>query len=149
MNHASQVGRKTHRVTCIIPAYNEQERIGAVIASVSSHPLIAQVIVVDDGSTDETARVAGGFKNVEVLRLSRNGGKTRALGAGLARATGEYILLVDADLVGLDANDLTALIEPVLRGDADMSMSFAATRPGCGTGSGSTISRANGLFLPG
>jgi len=129
MKHDLLSGREAPRVSCIIPAYNEQERIGAVISTVTAHPLIAEVIVVDDASTDATADVARSSPGVVVLQLPRNGGKTNAVRTGLAQATGDYILLVDADLVGLGGNDLTTLIAPVLRGDADMSMSLRRNAP--------------------
>jgi glycosyltransferase involved in cell wall biosynthesis len=129
MKYEAPTGQKLPRVTCIVPAYNEQERIAAVVSTVARHPLIAEVIVVDDGSTDETALVAGRVEGVVVHRLRRNGGKSRAVGVGLSRATGEYILLVDADLVGLSASDLTQLVAPVLRGDADMSISLRRNAP--------------------
>ena len=117
------------RISCIIPAYNEQSRIGAVISVVTAHPLIDEVIVVDDGSTDATVRVAQDFQGAVLLQLPRNGGKTNAVRAGLAQATGDFILFVDADLEGLNGNDLTALVAPVLRGDADMSMSLRRNAP--------------------
>jgi len=129
MRQDAPAARKRPRVTCIVPAYNEQERIGAVVSVVAAHPSIAEVIVVDDGSTDETARVAQSINDVVVLRLGRNSGKTHAVRIGLARATGEYILLVDADLMGLKSKDLTALVEPVLRGDADISISLRRNAP--------------------
>lgn len=129
MKHFAPASRKSPRVTCIVPAYNEQDRIGAVVSVVAAHPSIAEVIVVDDGSSDETARVAQSISDVVVLRLDRNSGKTHAVRIGLAQATGEYILLVDADLVGLESKDLTALVEPVLRGDADISISLRRNAP--------------------
>jgi glycosyltransferase involved in cell wall biosynthesis len=129
MNHGSKTGQSEHRVSCIIPAYNEAKRIGAVISAVMDHPLIAEVIVVDDGSTDETASVALGFKGVLVLRLSCNSGKTHAIEAGLNQASCRYIMLVDADLEGLNVDDLTRLIHPVLSGSADVSMSLRRNAP--------------------
>ncbi len=129
MKHDVRSDREQPRISCIIPAYNEQARIGAVISIVAAHPLIDEVIVVDDGSTDATARVAGDREGIVLLQLARNGGKTNAVRVGLEQATGDYILFVDADLVGLDGADLTALVAPVLRGDADMSMSLRRNAP--------------------
>lgn len=117
------------RLSCIIPAYNEQERIGAVIATVRSHPMVTEVIVVDDGSSDDTARIAQSFRGIEVVCLNRNCGKTLAVSAGVARASGDYVLLVDADLEGLCADDLTQLIAPVVSGVADMTMSLRRNAP--------------------
>ncbi|NOX40577.1 MAG: glycosyltransferase, partial [Alphaproteobacteria bacterium] len=107
------------KVSCIIPAYNEAERIGAVIAAVAGHPHVLEVIVVDDASSDQTARVAESFASVRVIRLAQNQGKTLALRRALSEAKGALVLLLDADLRGLEARHITRLIEPVLRGDAD------------------------------
>lgn len=129
MNRAEAIDPTINQVTCIIPAYNEGKRIGAVIATAVAHPLISEVIVVDDGSTDETASVAENFPDVLLLRLSGNSGKTRAVGAGLAKATSQFIMLIDADLAGVNGDDLTRLIQPVLKGDAEVSMSLRRNAP--------------------
>ncbi len=118
------------RLSCVIPAFNEGPRIGAVLDVVAAHPLIDEIIVVDDGSTDDTAAVASDREKVVLISLSKNGGKTGALAAGLARARGAYLLLVDSDLIGLGASELTALIQPVLDGLADMTVSLRRNAPG-------------------
>ena len=115
-------------LTCLIPAYNEQSRIAAVLQAVIGHPLIDQVLVIDDGSRDGTAEVVR-MTSARLIVLSPNGGKTAALVRGLAEAAGEFVLLVDADLVGLSADDLTALIAPVLAGRADVSISLRQNAP--------------------
>ena len=115
-------------LTCLIPAYNEEARIAAVLQAVIGHPLIDQVLVIDDGSRDQTAQVVRGT-SAQLIVMSPNGGKTAALVRGLAEATGEFVLLVDADLVGLSADDMTALIAPVLSGRADVSISLRQNAP--------------------
>ncbi len=120
----------TGLVTCVVPAFNEGARIGAVLRVLSSHPLIDRIIVVDDGSTDETLSVARTFATVEVVALRTNSGKTRAVAIGLARAATPFVLLVDADLEGLSAPALTALIRPVLGGSADLAISLRGNAPG-------------------
>ena len=119
----------TARVSCIVPAFNEGPRIGAVLAVVAAHPMIDQIIAVDDGSTDDTADIIARQGNVTLVRLTPNVGKTRAVAAGIARATGEHLLLIDSDLTGLDVDDLTALIRPVLEGRADMAISLRRNAP--------------------
>ncbi|MEO8084622.1 MAG: glycosyltransferase [Ardenticatenales bacterium] len=116
-------------VTCIVPAYNEGPRIEAVLACVTDHPGIDEVIVVDDGSTDDTADVVSRSPGVRLIRLALNGGKTAALAAGLAAASSDLILLVDADLDGLRADHLSALIAPVRSGRAGMSISLRRNAP--------------------
>ena len=117
------------RLTCIIPAYNEAARIGAVLDAVLNHPMIDEVIVVDDGSADGTAQVVVQHPTARLIVLPRNGGKTAALLHGLAAASGDLILLVDADLIGLSPAHLSALIEPVTAARADMSISLRDNAP--------------------
>ncbi len=115
-------------VTCLIPAWNEAARIGGVLAAVAGHPMIGRVLVIDDGSTDGTAEVARAA-GVEVVQTPGNLGKTRALVHGLRGVQGGHVLLLDADLVGLDAAALTALIRPVAEGRAGASLSLRGNAP--------------------
>lgn len=116
-------------VSCIIPAYNEANRIAAVLEQVRAHPLIDEVIVIDDGSNDGTSAVVARVPGVRLISLPQNIGKTAALAAGIAEAMGSFLLLVDADLIGLSAADLTALITPVVQGKADLSISLRRNAP--------------------
>jgi glycosyltransferase involved in cell wall biosynthesis len=111
-------------ITAIVCAFNEAERIGAVLAVAARHPAIEQVIVVDDGSTDGTAEIAAESAGVSVIRLWPNRGKTCALAAGVAAARTRFVMLLDADLEGLTAADITALAEPALSGRADSTISL-------------------------
>lgn len=111
-------------ISCVICAYNEAPRIGAVLAVVAKHPLIDQVIVVDDGSTDATAEVARGFPGVEVIECPVNRGKSIAMATGVARTRNDLLMLLDADLKGLTAQDVCALALPVLEGVAEVSLSL-------------------------
>lgn len=108
-------------VTVIIPAFNEAERIAAVLAAVRDARLVAEIIVVDDGSEDGTAGAAEA-SGVRVIRLPRNEGKGSAMRAGAAAAPGEVLLFLDADLCGLSADHVDALIHPVLAQRADMTI---------------------------
>lgn len=114
------------RVSIIIPAYNEADRIRETVRSVL--PFAKELIVVDDGSEDETAmeaRKAG----AKVFRLSRNRGKGWALRAGFLLSRGEILLLLDADL-GSSAIKALTLIPPVLKGEADMTIADLPKRRG-------------------
>lgn len=117
------------RVSCIIPVYNEGPRIANVLSVVAKHPLISEVIVVNDGSTDETSERLTSFSNVTIITHQSNKGKTQALLVGLRAAKNELIFLLDADLVGLTADDVSDLINPVLAGAADVSMSTRKNSP--------------------
>lgn len=109
------------RVLAIIPAYNEAASIAAVVASTA--PYVEQVVVVDDGSRDNTAAIAG-KAGAHVLRQARNGGKGAALqaGADYAIAAGvDAIVALDADGQH-DPQSIPALIAPLAVGAADMSV---------------------------
>lgn len=116
-------------LTCVIPAYNEEARIGAVLQAVLGHPMIDDVLVVDDGSADGTSQVVRGYPAARLITLARNGGKTAALARGFAETTSDIILLIDADLSGLSPAHLTALITPVAEGRAAMSISLRDNAP--------------------
>lgn len=113
-------------ISCIVCAYNEEERIGAILEAVSRHPALDEVIVVNDGSTDATLTLLAEYPDIQVISYAPNRGKTYALGRGIARARGEYLMLLDADLAGLRAVDVQALADPVLAGWADVSISLRA-----------------------
>ena len=116
------------RFTCLIPACNEAARIGAVLQAVLGHPDLAEVIVIDDGSSDDTAAraMAAGAR---VIRLSPNRGKSGALAVGLEAVATSHVLLIDADLIGLTAHDITRLIAPVAEGRADVTLSLRGNAP--------------------
>jgi hypothetical protein len=112
------------RISCIVCAYDEGPRLGAVLEVAAAHPLLAEVIVVDDGSHDDTADVARRFPNVRLISHDVNRGKSAAMATGVAAARHELLMLLDADLKGLRADDVTALAMPVLTGAASVSMSL-------------------------
>lgn len=116
-------------VSCIIPAFNEGPRIAGVLAVVCAHPLITEVIVVDDGSRDDTVAQVAAFPDIRLICQDRNRGKAAAIAAGLRAAQGEIIVQLDSDLIGLDDAALEALIAPVLQGKADASISLRGNAP--------------------
>jgi glycosyltransferase involved in cell wall biosynthesis len=116
------------KLSCIIPAYNEAPRIGKVLDAVCGHALVDEIIVVDDRSTDNTVEVAQ-RSGVKVISLERNSGKSNAVAAGILAASGSHVLLLDADLIGLTASDITALAEPICSGLADVSLSLRGNSP--------------------
>jgi glycosyltransferase involved in cell wall biosynthesis len=111
-------------ISCIIPAFNEGTRIASVLAVAVLHPLLDEIIVVDDGSTDGTRVAVTQFKNVHLLVQKTNAGKSEAICVGIRASVSDYLLFLDADLIGLTINDITALMLPVLQGIADASISL-------------------------
>lgn len=114
-------------ISCLIPAWNEAARIGAVLNAVADHPALAEVIVIDDGSTDGTATAAT-RQGVRVIRQP-NGGKASAVFHGASLARGTHILLLDADLIGLTAQDVDLLVAPVLADQCDATISLRGNSP--------------------
>ncbi len=106
----------------LIPAYNEACYIGRTIAALQGLPQLGQILVVDDGSTDETAAEAAAA-GAQVFRLPRNGGKGEAVLYGAAFARAPYLALADADL-GDSAAELKKLLPPLLQGRAAMTVAL-------------------------
>lgn len=106
-------------VSVIVPAYNEVERIGAVLKALIEVKRVDEIIVVDDGSTDGTAEVAKQY-GVEVLSLPKNAGKAAALDQGVKLAKNNTLLFLDADLVGLESYHIDKLIEAYERKSPSM-----------------------------
>ncbi len=110
------------RVAAIIPAYNEEARIAAVLHAVTGVAAVDEVIVVNDGSTDGTAQAASAIKGVRVVTLPRNKGKGGAMREGATRTDADVLLFFDADLVGLTPRHVQDLLAPVCSGEATMAM---------------------------
>jgi len=114
-------GRRRYamKVSAIVPAFNEAERIGAVLDPLLSSPSVDEVVVVDDGSSDATVAAAQGFA-VRVVRLPENRGKAAAMAAGVAATRGELLLFLDADLTGLTPAHVEEMIGAYREGDTDV-----------------------------
>jgi len=130
MSSASDQSEKRSVKTCaLIPAYNEADRIEATVAAVRSRSEIDYIVVVDDGSSDNTAdraREAG----ADTVITQKNQGKGAALAAAYAAAPAEaeILLLLDADL-GASAAEASKLVTPLRRGEADMTIGLLPPDP--------------------
>lgn len=111
-------------LSIVIPAYNEERFIGTLlerIAAVDLAPLgvAREVIVVDDCSRDRTAAIVAAAAGVRLLRMDKNGGKGRAVRAGIEAATGDLLIIQDADLE-YDPRDYIAMLNVLLQGGGDI-----------------------------
>lgn len=106
-------------VSVVIPAFDEVGTIGASVAAALRHPLVGEVLVVDDGSRDGTGQAAA-RAGARVVRLEQNRGKAAALGAGVRRARHDVILFLDADVTGHTDATLTRIMQPVIDGRYEM-----------------------------
>ncbi|MFB6181558.1 MAG: glycosyltransferase family 2 protein [Candidatus Magasanikbacteria bacterium] len=106
-------------VSVIIPAYNEENNIRQTIREAKKHELIKEVIVVDDGSEDNTSKEAEKEAN-RVIKLPQNEGKATALDYGVANAKNEIVCFLDADLKNINQESLSDLINPVYKDNYDM-----------------------------
>lgn len=110
-------------ISVIIPAYNEERTIIAILDKINKISLDKEIIVVDDGSTDKTKESLVLFSqknilNLKILYHEKNLGKGAAIKTGLRSATGEIVIVQDADLE-YDPSDYYKLIAPIMSGEAE------------------------------
>jgi glycosyltransferase involved in cell wall biosynthesis len=111
-------------LSIVIPAYNEERYIAMLLDRIRAVDLVdlgveQQVIVVDDCSRDRTAEIVSGIAGVQLERMERNGGKGRAVRAGIAAATGDFVIIQDADLE-YDPRDYVPMLLALFEGRADI-----------------------------
>jgi hypothetical protein len=142
----------------VVPAYNEEARIGEVLQALLAAPELDEILVVNDGSQDGTAAVARRFPAVRTLDLPVNRGKGAAMRVGALETDADVLLFIDADLIGLRAGHVADLLRPVLDDRAemavgvfrggrlatDLSTSSSVTSPASGPSPGSCSWRSPG-----
>jgi len=118
---------KLLKISIIAPAYNEignlPEFIKKTVAALKKITSDFEIIIVDDGSIDDSFKILKkiklSIKQLKIIRLRRRSGQTAALMAGFNLASGEIVVVLDADLQQ-DPNDIKKLITPILKGEADV-----------------------------
>lgn len=110
-------------LSVVMPAYNEESTLARAVRQVLAQPLVAELVMVDDGSTDKTGNVmedlAREDARIRVFRHASNQGKGAALRTGFQAATARYVLVQDADLE-YDPADYPVLLGPILDERADV-----------------------------
>lgn len=131
------------RVIALVPAYNEEEKIGATVRALLMSGAADEVLVADDHSSDRTAEEAE-RAGARVIRLAKNYGKGGAAGKALTENPNfDVVLLVDGD-VGETAAEAVKLARPVVSGGADMAVAILPTKAGTG---GFGLARGLARFL--
>ena len=120
----TEMGDPTGRLSVLVPVYNEERTVAEILDRVLAlGPVVKEIVVVDDGSKDRTAEIvrakAEGEPKVHFHQLPHNQGKTAAIRKALELATGEIIIIQDADLE-YDPAEIPEVIDPILRGAADV-----------------------------
>ncbi|MFW5873119.1 MAG: glycosyltransferase family 2 protein [Bacillota bacterium] len=109
------------KICVLIPAYNEEKTVSHVISVTKSLPEVKRVIVINDGSEDNTSEVAR-MAGAEVINLKRNSGKGAALKAGFDECNAEVVIMLDADLIGLKKEHVYSLLNPIIADEFDMTV---------------------------
>lgn len=115
-------GKKIYTLSVIIPIYNEYSTVREIVSLVNARPEVTEIILIDDCSNDGTRNILTSYsdqKRIKVLYHNRNMGKGAALRTGFMAATGDIILIQDADLE-YSPSDYSALLEPIVSGKADV-----------------------------
>lgn len=110
-------------LSVVIPCFNEEKTVGELLRRVLAEKTPKEIIVVDDGSTDRTLRnvkcqisnIKSNKVNIKLLRNEKNLGKGAAVRKGIGEATGDILIIQDADLE-YNPNDYQRLLQPILRG---------------------------------
>jgi glycosyltransferase involved in cell wall biosynthesis len=115
------INKDNFLLSVVIPVYNEAGTISDVLDRVTFAPFRKEIIVVDDGSTDGTRQILkeNANKALKIYCHDRNYGKGRALQTGISAASGDIIVIQDADLE-YDPNEYPSVLNPILSGKADV-----------------------------
>lgn len=111
-------------ISVIIPCYNDGETITLIINELKKSDLISEIIVVDDHSKTETIKVLEKIQGIKLIKQDINHGKTYTLSVGFNHSSSSIIAFIDSDLVNFKCYDFEKMIEPVLSGKCDITLSL-------------------------
>lgn len=136
---------KKEKVSVIIPAYNEEETVGSVVEVTKKLSYVDEVIVVDDGSKDNTVEEAEKAGAI-VISHKTNQGKGSAIKTGVKNAKGDILAFIDADISNLNTKKIDLMIKPILEGKAEITKTKFSRESGRVTEL--TAKPLLGLFFP-
>lgn len=111
---------KKPTLSVIMPVFNEEKTVAHVLKKLHEVSFVKEIIVINDGSTDQTEKIIKRLRLAKVQYFyKKNGGKGSAVKLGITKATKDYILFQDADLE-YDPEDIPALVEPIIKGKAEI-----------------------------
>lgn len=116
-------------VAAIIPAYNEEKTIGPIITTLKNSFLIDEVIVISDGSNDDTIKICNEVGPGICHQLPTKSGKGKAMQHGITHTDAPIIFFFDADLIGLEEKHIKAILEPVISGERAMNVGIRDRGP--------------------
>ena len=111
-------------VTAIVPAFNEEKRIKNLLQTLLNYKEITEILCVNDGSTDNTGKIAENLENIRVIHSEENFGKAHAITKGLLEAKGDIVMFIDADLTGLKEEYISSLLHPLDDKSYDASIGY-------------------------
>jgi dolichol-phosphate mannosyltransferase len=106
-------------ISVIVPIYNEEDTLQELLEWVRRAPFRKEIIVVDDGSTDKTPDILAECSDIIALRHPQNRGKGAAIRTALQYATGDIVIIQDADLE-YDPEEIPKVVEPIIKGEAQV-----------------------------
>lgn len=114
------------KFSAIVPAYNEWPRIKNVLKTLLQSEKLTEIIVIDDGSSDNTKSEIQKFENPKIKKIfkEKNEGKSRAVMDGVLASNGDYIVMIDSDLIWLQKDHINQLIEPIEKNLVDTTLSI-------------------------
>lgn len=117
------------KISIIIPVFNEEKTVAEIILQVQAvKGLKKEIIVVDDCSSDDTMKVIKDIKDITIIKHQKNQGKGSAIRTGIAKASGDFVMVQDADLE-YDPQDILSMIKPIVQGKAEVVYGSRFTGP--------------------